>query len=342
MSWKRTIGYSIRKIVTLGLFFFRFPLYFTREQLMRASGLMNNKTKYTPKKNINNNLYTVTEPIELLPFLLSVMKNASRNSVKSTLTRGQVMVDGKMVKQHNHALLPGQVVAIQSNKAAIKETALIGMTIVYEDNAIIVIDKEAGLLSIAAKFAQELTAHRQLINYVKQDNPNNRIYIVHRLDRDTSGVMVFAKTEKIKDAMQENWKDIVKERIYTVLVEGVVTEEKGTIKTWLVESSKAMKVHSSTYDNGGKLAITHYKKIRSNDEFTLLEAQLETGRKNQIRVHLESIGHPVAGDKKYGASTNPIKRLGLHATTLALIHPTSGELVRFHSKVPKVFLMHSK
>lgn len=125
------------------------------------------------------------------------MKNASRNSVKSTLTRGQVMVDGKMVKQHNHALLPGQVVAIQSNKAAIKETALIGMTIVYEDDAIIVIDK-AGLLSIAAKFAQELTAHRQLINYVKQDNPNNRIYIVHRLDRDTSGVMVLQKLKKSK------------------------------------------------------------------------------------------------------------------------------------------------
>ena len=309
---------------------------------MRASGfLMNKKTNYTPKKNTNNQLYTVTEPMELLPFLLSVMTHTSRNSVKSTLTRGQVTVDEKMTKKHNFPLLPGQVVAIQSNKAAIKETALIGMTILYEDDAIIVIDKEAGLLSIAAKFAQELTAHRQLINYVKQENQNNRIYVVHRLDRDTSGVMVFAKTEKIKQDMQENWKEIVKERIYTALVEGVVREDEGTIKTWLTES-KAMKVHSATYDNGGKLAITHYKKIRNNEDFTLIEARLETGRKNQIRVHMETLGHPVAGDKKYGATSNPLKRLGLHATTLALIHPTTGELVRFHSKVPKVFLMHSK
>ncbi len=302
---------------------------------------MNIKTNYTPKKNTNNQLYTVTEPMELLPFLLSVMTHTSRNSVKSTLTRGQVTVDEKMTKKHNLPLLPGQVVAIQSNKAAIKETALIGMTILYEDDAIIVIDKEAGLLSIAAKFAEELTAHRQLINYVKQENRENRIYVVHRLDRDTSGVMVFAKTEQIKNDMQENWKEIVKERVYTALVEGVVAEEVGTIKTWLTES-KAMKVHSATYDNGGKLAITHYKKIRNNEDFTLLEVHLETGRKNQIRVHMETLGHPIAGDKKYGATSSPLKRLGLHATTLALIHPTSKELVRFHSKVPKVFLMHSK
>ena len=302
---------------------------------------MNKKTNYTPKKNTNNQLYTVTEPMELLPFLLSVMTHTSRNSVKSTLTRGQVTVDEKMTKKHNLPLLPGQVVAIQSNKAAIKETALIGLTILYEDDAIIVIDKEAGLLSIAAKFAEELTAHRQLINYVKQENRENRIYVVHRLDRDTSGVMVFAKTEQIKNDMQENWKEIVKERVYTALVEGVVAEEVGTIKTWLTES-KAMKVHSATYDNGGKLAITHYKKIRNNEDFTLLEVHLETGRKNQIRVHMETLGHPIAGDKKYGATSSPLKRLGLHATTLALIHPTSKELVRFHSKVPKVFLMHSK
>jgi 23S rRNA pseudouridine1911/1915/1917 synthase len=285
--------------------------------------------------------YAVEEPTELLPFLLQVMKNNSRNSVKSILTRGQVNVDGKPVKQHNHPLIPGQVVGVLGNKEAMQKTALVGITILHEDDDIIVIDKEAGLLSMASKDPSEMTAYRQLSSYVKEENRANRIFVVHRLDRDTSGVMLFAKSEDVKEALQKDWKDIVKERIYTALVEGVMKDEEGTISSWLTES-KAMKVHSSSYDNGGKHAVTHYKKIRGNKDFTLLEVQLETGRKNQIRVHMEELGHPIAGDKKYGAHSNPLKRLGLHATTLALIHPRTGELVRYSAKVPKVFLLYSK
>lgn len=285
--------------------------------------------------------YLVKEPTELLPFLLQEKVKNSRNSVKSVLTRGQVWVDGKNIKQHNHPLLPGQTVSIVANKAALKEEALTGISILHEDEAIIVINKEAGMLSMASKNEQDLTAYRQLTTYVRKEYPKNRIFVVHRLDRDTSGVMLFAKSEAVKTKLQENWTTMVKERIYTALVEGVVRDEENTITSWLTEN-KAMHVFSTSYDNGGKKAVTHYKKIRSNNEFTLLEVQLETGRKNQIRVHMEEIGHPVVGDKKYGSTVNPLKRLGLHATTLAIIHPTSGELMQFKTKIPKVFLQFSK
>lgn len=281
------------------------------------------------------------EPTELLAFLLQEKVKNSRNSIKSVLSRGQVIVDGKVITQHNYSLLPGQTVGIVANKVAIKENALVGVSILHEDEDIIVINKEAGMLSMASKNENDLTAYRQLTTYVKEDNQKNRIYIVHRLDRDTSGVMLFAKSEAVKIALQEKWSDVVKERIYTALVEGVVRNEEGTISSWLTEN-KAMRVFSSPVDNGGKHAVTHYKKIRSNEQFSLLEIQLETGRKNQIRVHMEEMGHPVVGDKKYGSRINPLKRLGLHASTLALVHPRTGEVVRFQAKVPKVFLQNSK
>ena len=246
-----------------------------------------------------------------------------------------------MVKQHNHLLQVGQTVTILKNQAALNENKLIGVSILHEDEDIIVINKEAGLLTMASKNENEMTAYRQLTDYVKNSNPKNRIYIVHRLDRDTSGVLLFAKSEEVKEALQEKWNEIVEERLYTALVEGVVRKKEGTISSWLKES-KTFKVYSSPTDNGGQHAVTHYKKVQSSKQFSLLEVRLETGRKNQIRVHMEELGHPVAGDKKYGSTVNPIKRLGLHATVLALLHPRTGELVRFHAEVPKAFFAKSK
>ena len=137
------------------------------------------------------------------------------------------------------------------------------------------------------------------MEYVRSANAKNRIFIVHRLDKDTSGVMLFAKSEKVQQVLQNAWSDTVKERTYTALVEGPVRNSSGTIKSWLTENS-TFKVYSSPVDNGGQHAVTHYKKIQSNKNYSLLEVQLETGRKNQIRVHLEELGHPVVGDKKYG------------------------------------------
>ncbi|MEG0286412.1 MAG: RluA family pseudouridine synthase [Vagococcus sp.] len=292
--------------------------------------------KATKEKNNSGQYYVVKEETTLLPFLLEEMKGKSRNAIKSVLTRGQIYVDGQSITQHNHPLKPGQRVMTQDNKTAMSEQALVGIEIVYEDEDIIIIEKESGMLSIAGQNQFEVTAHNQLMGYVKRDHPKNRIYVVHRLDKDTSGIMLFAKNEQTKQALQENWKEKVFERTYTAVVEGEVKKNQGTIKSWLTES-KTFKMYSSSFDNGGKEAITHYKKIRSNRNYTLLEVNLETGRKNQIRVHMEDLGHPIVGDKKYGAHGNPMKRLGLHATTLVLIHPTTGKKLKFNSKMPKKF-----
>lgn len=285
--------------------------------------------------------YIVQEEIELLPFLLKTLSKSSRNSVKSILTRGQVMVEGQMTTKHNQSLLPGQLVEIQSNKAAINVSKLVGVSILHEDEDLIIINKDAGILSVASEKEKDQTAYKEITNYVKRNNSNNRIYVVHRLDRDTSGIMMFAKNEETQQALQSTWNDSVKERLYTALVEGKVRTESGTISSWLTENS-AFRVYSNPTDNGGQHAITHYRRIQANKDCTLLEVLLETGRKNQIRVHMEELGHPVMGDKKYGASGNPLRRVGLHATALAFLHPRTGELVRFEAEVPKIFVTRSK
>ena len=285
--------------------------------------------------------YTAEEATELLKFMINQLAPKSRNNVKSMLARGQFFVDGKAVTQFNHPLKKGQKVGVLSNEGAKKTAALEGVKILHEDDDLIVIDKEAGILSVAGRDHAEDTAYRQVTKYVQEGNCRNRIFVVHRLDRDTSGVMIYAKTEEAKEKLQENWHTIVKERIYTALVEGVVRKPHGKIESWLTES-KTMKVYSSRYDNGGKHAITHFKKKQNSANYSLLEVELETGRKNQIRVHMEEIGHPVAGDKKYGAKTNPLKRLGLHATTIAFEHPRTGKVVKFSSPAPKGFLKVSR
>lgn len=280
--------------------------------------------------------YEVEESTTLLPFLLKTLKNKSRNSVKSILRRGQVRIDGRGTTQHDYTLNAGQVVEILSNAASKKKMALTGIRIIHEDDDLLVIDKDPGVLSMAGLKPGEPNAYEQLNNYMKADNPKNHVYIVHRLDRDTSGVMVYAKNAEAQQILQDNWADTVKERFYTAVVEGIVKKDADTITSWLTEND-VLRVYSSPYDDGGKHAITHYKKIGGNEDYSLLEVELETGRKNQIRVHLQDIGHPVVRDKKYGAKTNPLHRLGLHATTLAFIHPRTNELVRYTVKPPKSF-----
>lgn len=280
--------------------------------------------------------YTVTEPMELLPYLLTVMSNMGRNSVKSILARGQVSVNDRVVTKYNFPLQPGHTITISKDRIS-DEPPFIGLNILHEDEDIIVIQKEAGLLSIASAQEQELTAYRQLMTHVRKDNPKHRIFVVHRLDRDTSGVMMFAKSEKVQQKLQQSWKDMVQERSYIALVEGLVKKPEGTISSWLKES-KTLKMYSSPYPNDGLHAITHYKTVQSNRNFSLLEVHLETGRKNQIRVHMQDIGHPIVGDKKYGAKTKPIGRLGLHARVLAFVHPTTGTNMRFETNIPKALL----
>lgn len=280
--------------------------------------------------------YTVKEPAELLPFLLENIKDRGRNSIKSLLARGQITVNGKVVTAYNFPLQAGQTVSISKEKVA-EEPPFIGLSILYEDKDIIVIRKEAGLLSIASDKENELTAYRQLTAHVREKNPDNRIFVVHRLDRDTSGVMMFAKSMEVQQTLQNSWQTIVKERTYIALVEGNVKKAEGTITSWLKET-KTLKMYSSPYPNDGQYAVTHYKVLQSNPSFSLLEVHLETGRKNQIRVHMQDIGHPIAGDKKYGSKSKGIGRLGLHARVLAFLHPVTGELLRFETDIPKTFL----
>ncbi|WP_342548660.1 RluA family pseudouridine synthase [Paenibacillus sp. FSL P2-0089] len=283
--------------------------------------------------------YTVAEPAELLAFLLKTITNKGRNSIKSMLSRGQVAVNGKPVTKHNHPLHPGQTVTIDHEKPA-ETKEMLGLTIVHEDDDIIVIQKDAGLLSIATGEDNELTAYRQLMEHVRLSNPKNRVYVVHRLDRDTSGVMMFARSEAIQQQLQNSWKETVKERSYVALVEGAVKRSEGTISSWLKETS-TLKMYSSPHEGDGLHAVTRYKLIQANRHFSLLEVHLETGRKNQIRVHMSDIGHPIAGDKKYGAETKAVGRLGLHARVLSFIHPTTGEILTFESAIPKSFLKYT-
>jgi 23S rRNA pseudouridine1911/1915/1917 synthase len=281
-----------------------------------------------------NDDWIVKEPTELLKYLYEVMSSRSRNSVKGILSRGQVLVNGKVSTQFNDPLNPGDRVQIHE-RVATNEVKMTGVTILHEDNDLIVIEKEPGLLSIASEDEKHLTAYRQLTDYVRNVNPKNRIFVVHRLDRDTSGVMVFAKNKEAQQTLQNSWQESVRERTYIALVEGAVKKD-GTVTSWLTENKMFM-VYSSPKPNDGKKAITHYKVLQSNRNFSLLQVNLDTGRKNQIRVHMSDIGHPVVGDKKYGSRNNAIGRLGLHANAIELKHPTTGESMRFESKTPASF-----
>jgi 23S rRNA pseudouridine1911/1915/1917 synthase len=295
----------------------------------RQSGALQRKT--TPARQ-----FAVTDPTELLLFLLDKLAGQGRNSVKSLLAHGQVSVDDRVETKYNHPLKPGQIVTVSKDK---KSTApgLIGLRILHEDDDVIVVYKDAGLLSIASAQETELTAYRQLTAHVRLKNANNRIFVLHRLDRETSGIMMFAKSERVQQKMQDNWSEVMKERTYVALVEGFVKKSQGTISSWLKESA-TLKMYSSQNPNDGLHAVTHYKVLKASRSCSLLEVNLETGRKNQIRVHMQDIGHPVVGDKKYGAKTKSIGRLGLHARVLSFEHPKTGEVMRFESPIPKPFL----
>lgn len=278
-------------------------------------------------------IFEVREETQLLAFLLERYRGKSRNYVKALLGRGQVTVGGKSVTQFNVKLKPGQQVEVLRDAPnRIKPP----FPIVYEDEQLIVINKPAGMLSIATDAEKERTAYHLLTEYVRAGNPDSRIFIVHRLDRETSGILLFAKDEGMKLALQDNWSELVTRRGYLAVVEGRVDVPGGKIKSWL-KQTKTLLVYSAAKDGEGQEAITNYKTIQAGEEYSLLDISLETGRKNQIRVHMKDIGHPVAGDRKYCAKTDPMKRLALHAHLLILRHPYTGESMHFEAKMPGVF-----
>lgn len=297
---------------------------------------MRNKTKQAPAPKATK--LKVAEPMELMTFLLAKMGGMSRNSIKSLLAHRQIMVNDKVTTQFNLLLQPNEIVTVNSGRGNI-ELNHPKLRILFEDAHLIVVEKREGLLTVSTTGdSDETTAFSILKTHVKKSSPANRIYVVHRLDRETSGVIMFAKSKEVQLILQVNWHRIVTRRIYVALVEGKMEKEQDTIVTWLSENEKSLKIHSSETDNGGQQAITHYRCIKFNDNFSLLEIELETGRKNQIRVHMQGIGHPIVGDKKYGANVSAIGRMGLHARLLAFYHPVTTEVVSFETPVPRNFL----
>jgi 23S rRNA pseudouridine1911/1915/1917 synthase len=294
-----------------------------------------NKTKQAPAPKETK--LKVVEPMELMSFLLAKMGGMSRNSIKSLLAHRQIMVNNKVTTQFNLPLQQNDLVSVVSGRGNI-ELKHPKIRIIFEDQYLIVVEKKEGLLTVSTGNSDETTAFSILKTHVKKSSPTNRIYVVHRLDRETSGVIMFAKTKEVQLILQENWHRIVTRRIYVALVEGKMEKEQDTIVTWLTENEKSLKIHSSLTDDGGQQAITHYRCVKSNDDYSLLEIELETGRKNQIRVHMQGINHPIVGDKKYGAGASPIARMGLHARLLAFYHPITTEVVSFETPVPRNFL----
>ncbi len=292
----------------------------------------------TPKKHGRrpDTVLTVTAPDTLLPFLLKNLPGQARNNIKSLLSHHQVTVAGEGVTRHDYPLQTGQEVRINWGLVRNVRQAAGALHILYEDQDVIVVDKPAGMLSMASDSEKENTAYHILTDYVRQKEPGSRIFIVHRLDRDTSGVMMFARNEEAKRIMQDHWKERVEDRAYLALVEGTVEKTEGRVHSWLKETSTRL-MYSAGADSGGQEAITHYRRLEVGRGYSLLEIRLETGRKNQIRVHMKDLGHSIAGDKRYGAQSNPLGRLGLHAHILAFRHPITQEILRFETEVPQAF-----
>ena len=274
-----------------------------------------------------------------MDFLLSKMGGMSRTSVKNLLARRVVRVNRSVETRPDTLLNSGDEVVIVPEQGA-RQLTHPKLRIVYEDDYLIVVEKREGLLTVSAHpGSAETTAFSILKDYVRRSDKRNGIFVVHRLDRETSGLLVFAKTRELQEYMRTYWRELVTKRTYVAVVEGEMPKEEDTITTWLSEDPKSTMVYSSPVDDGGKVAITHYKQLKSNGDYSLLELHLETGRTNQIRVHMASVGHPVVSDRKYGSGkVPPIDRLGLHARILEFIHPATEQVVHFETPVPREFL----
>ena len=306
--------------------------------------------------------FKVAHTATLLPYLLEIFPGQSRTSVKNLLSKGQVLVNGEGYTAFDHPLKAGDTLTIlpkgisiarSTRKDAREEVTKAGVKILFEDEHYLVVDKPSGMLTVATHKEKD-TLYALLNTYVKvnarmqrkedliagrePDRSTAKVWIVHRIDRGTSGVLVFAKDERAKDILQSKWKDLVVERKYVAWLEGSLEKERGAVQTWLLENPKSLKMTSFPSEvKDGQLAITHYRVLSRSRHYTQVEFSLETGRKNQIRVHAAELGHPIAGDDKYGAETNPVKRLALHAATLVFRHPFTGKTVRCASPLPECF-----
>lgn len=287
------------------------------------------------KPNADYLYFTVTEEKPLLEFLLANVNNESRTKIKATLRGRGIKVDEKCVTQFDYSLQPGMKVAVSKRK---RDDLLLKsryVKLVYEDRYLVVVEKNIGILSMAAGHSS-LNVKSVLDDYFRKSRQRCTAHVVHRLDRDTSGLMVYAKDMETEQILEHNWHDIVYDRRYVAVVSGEVEDEGGTIANWL-KDNKAYITYSSPVDNGGKYAVTHFHTLARTTEHSLVEYRLETGRKNQIRVHSADMGHPVCGDIKYGNGDDPLHRLCLHAYVLCFYHPVTRERMEFETPIPPAF-----
>lgn len=264
----------------------------------------------------------------LLAALAKLSPGSSKTTLRSWLKEERVTVDGQVVKIGTAIVHKGQVVALGAKLRYLPE----GMRIHYEDQHLVVVEKPSGLLSVAAAYEKVETAHKILKDYYHP----RKVYVVHRLDQDTSGLMLFALSEQAYEGLKIDFEKHVIERIYMAVVDGILDSSEGTWESYLYEDPNYV-VHSVSDPSRGELAITHYSVEKAVKKRSLLRLRLETGKKNQIRVHCKEAGHPVVGDKKYGSHSNPIKRLCLHSHYLAFTHPVTKRMMCFESPVPETF-----
>lgn len=277
------------------------------------------------------------EPVALLAYVSEKMPEKSRTDMKAMLRHGQMRINGAVTTAFDAPINPGDTVEVNITRPFVvfKHPRL---QMIYEDDDVIVVNKGYGLLSVGTQsHKKEESAFSILREYVKRQDPRNKLYVVHRLDRDTSGLIMFTKTEEAQEALRHNWNNMVLDRLYVALLEGYLEEDSGYVKSRLAENSQFV-VYSTEEEGEGKLAVTHYKVLKRANGLSLVEFSLDTGRKNQIRVHASEMGHPISGDRKYGAKESRLHRLCLHARTLRFAHPITRKDMRFELPIPSRFL----
>lgn len=286
--------------------------------------------------------YPVKEPAELLAFLMERINGISRTKAKEFLSQRMVYVNNQIITQFNYPLQVGQIVQVAKNRHK-RTVNSQWVRIVYEDAFLLVVEKKAGILTNTMPGDRHESVKAILDEYVQRQSRSFAVHTVHRLDKGTSGLLLFAKRRDIQKIFTDNWKELVTDRRYIAVVQGEMEKDSGTVTSWLTDNRMFVS-HSSPVDNGGKQATTHYRTLKRKNGYSLVEMKLETGRKNQIRVHMQDLHHPVVGDFKYGSlrevygeRSNPLGRFCLHAFSLAFRHPITGEFLKFETPCPEEF-----
>lgn len=297
------------------------------------------KRNYNPRRRGNRpdqiQYFEVGQETTLLPFLLQVLAPRSRTDIKSILSHSHVKVNDTPTTQFDHPLYPGNEVLINFTHPFLTLRNRM-VRLLHEDPDIVVIEKQSGLLTVPTGKLREKTAQQIVDDYLYASDGHSHAFVCHRLDQYTSGILIFAKNSRVQQLLRDNWNVYVVERRYMAVCEGAPEKAEGEVRSYLAENA-AMKVYSTDDPEKGKLSVTRYKCLKSNGNYSQMDIQILTGRKNQIRVHMSDLGCPVAGDRKYGAQTNPCGRLMLHNYALQFVHPVTRENMRFELSIPDNF-----